>query len=210
MIYFVQGETTRLIKIGYTQGAPAIRLAQLQSSSPDKLLMLAVAHGTEEDEHTIHAFFKGLRCHYEWFKPEAALIEFIGYIQRAPVAAMRRARYKTRRGEYKLFGARGGNETCPECGSPKEKRQRVCDICFQLKPAPPEPAKRIPFEPRIIYQANVILKRARAKGEIERLPCQVCGGEASQAHHDDYTRPLDVMWLCASHRAERFKKLGWR
>lgn len=79
-----------------------------------------------------------------------------------------------------------------------------------LPTPPPARKNKIPFSPMEMYRASVILKRVRAKGEIERLPCQVCGGEASQAHHDDYTRPLDVMWLCASHRAERFKKLGWR
>jgi hypothetical protein len=35
-------------------------------------------------------------------------------------------------------------------------------------------------------------------GKIIRQPCEVCGAKA-QAHHDDYSRPLEVRWLCFVH-----------
>jgi hypothetical protein len=40
-------------------------------------------------------------------------------------------------------------------------------------------------------------------------PCNVCGEtESVQGHHDDYTRPLEVRWLCrrchaAVHRSSK-------
>jgi uncharacterized protein (DUF983 family) len=40
------------------------------------------------------------------------------------------------------------------------------------------------------------------RGDLTRLPCEVCGSELSQAHHDDYTRRLAVRWLCTQHHVE--------
>jgi hypothetical protein len=46
-------------------------------------------------------------------------------------------------------------------------------------------------------RARTLLNRAVAKGLIERLPCERCGhDERVEAHHSDYSRPLDVNWLC--------------
>jgi len=36
------------------------------------------------------------------------------------------------------------------------------------------------------------------KGNLKRLPCQTCGAEKSQAHHPDYSKKLEVIWMCAS------------
>lgn len=47
-------------------------------------------------------------------------------------------------------------------------------------------------------------------GRILRQSCEACGAQKAQAHHDDYSKPLDVRWLCskchgAHHRNERQK-----
>jgi hypothetical protein len=35
-------------------------------------------------------------------------------------------------------------------------------------------------------------------GKIKKLPCQVCVSESHvHAHHTDYSKPLEVVWLCA-------------
>src|SRR5690349_10806365 len=44
-------------------------------------------------------------------------------------------------------------------------------------------------------QAADLVWRALRRGEIKPQPCWVCGG-AAEAHHPDYSRPLDVAWLC--------------
>ena len=49
---------------------------------------------------------------------------------------------------------------------------------------------------------------AVSKGKLKRLPCEVCGLEKSEAHHDDYEKPLDVRWLCKKHHTEHHKKLN--
>lgn len=39
-------------------------------------------------------------------------------------------------------------------------------------------------------------------GKLQRLPCQVCGCPKSEAHHTDYSKPLEVEWLCFKHHRE--------
>lgn len=39
-------------------------------------------------------------------------------------------------------------------------------------------------------------------GQITRDPCEVCGADNAHGHHDDYSKPLDVRWLCPTHHGE--------
>jgi hypothetical protein len=43
------------------------------------------------------------------------------------------------------------------------------------------------------------LRYAVLAGTVIKQPCWVCGSHKSEAHHPDYSRPLDVVWLCAPH-----------
>lgn len=56
-------------------------------------------------------------------------------------------------------------------------------------------------------RAHKIVENAIVAGHIERLPCERCGDENTHAHHDDYSRPLEVMWLCPKHHKARHKEL---
>jgi len=48
--------------------------------------------------------------------------------------------------------------------------------------------------------AETVAYRAILRGELDREPCQMCGcAENIQAHHWDYSKPLDVVWLCVRH-----------
>jgi hypothetical protein len=48
---------------------------------------------------------------------------------------------------------------------------------------------------------------ALRKGTISRKSCNVCGDENSEGHHEDYTKPLDIIWLCKKHHMERHAEL---
>ncbi len=38
--------------------------------------------------------------------------------------------------------------------------------------------------------------------KIIPLPCEACGAIPAQGHHDDYSKPFDVRWLCVKHHNE--------
>lgn len=76
MIYFVQGESTGLIKIGLATD-PLHRIRSLQAASPDKLIMLKIITGDKKTEFELHRRFQADRKHGEWFCPSHRLISFI-------------------------------------------------------------------------------------------------------------------------------------
>ena len=41
-----------------------------------------------------------------------------------------------------------------------------------------------------------------SRGKISRKPCQVCGELKVEALHMDYSKPLDVVWLCRLHHVQ--------
>lgn len=46
-------------------------------------------------------------------------------------------------------------------------------------------------------------------GKLKKQPCQVCGTwKRVQKHHEDYSKPLDVQWLCPKHHAEAHRKMA--
>jgi len=73
--YFIQGSSTRLIKIGRTSQHPEHRLRYLQTASPDVLTLLAVSNHDIEAE--CHQKFSALRKHGEWFEPSPELLLYI-------------------------------------------------------------------------------------------------------------------------------------
>ena len=55
--------------------------------------------------------------------------------------------------------------------------------------------------------AHNAVARAIRNGSLFRLPCIRCKAEKSIAHHEDYDKPLEVMWLCQPCHKQRHKEL---
>lgn len=54
-------------------------------------------------------------------------------------------------------------------------------------------------------QAVLIATRC---GKLVRMPCEVCGEAKTHGHHDDYSKPLTVRWLCPSHHREHHASIN--
>lgn len=39
-------------------------------------------------------------------------------------------------------------------------------------------------------------------GRLKRQRCEICSKWPADAHHDDYSKPLEVRWLCRSHHRQ--------
>ena len=46
-------------------------------------------------------------------------------------------------------------------------------------------------------RAKIAVDNAIRSGRLEKTPCQKCGETRVHGHHDDYSKPLKVRWLCA-------------
>jgi hypothetical protein len=53
------------------------------------------------------------------------------------------------------------------------------------------------------WNARQQARRAAAKGKIAKTPCVFCGSQRVQAHHEDYDKPLEVVWVCYTCHAEK-------
>jgi len=58
---------------------------------------------------------------------------------------------------------------------------------------------------RVLAHSSVA--RAIRRGELVRQPCCRCGEQKSVAHHEDYDKPLEVVWLCQRCHKQRHKEL---
>jgi hypothetical protein len=79
VIYFIQSEHGGSIKIGRADDL-AKRVVGLQTSRPDKLVVLAAVQGTVEQEKQLHARFAYCREKGEWFSPTTELVAFVNAV----------------------------------------------------------------------------------------------------------------------------------
>lgn len=106
---------------------------------------------------------------------------------------------------------------------PINANERRCCVCFVVKPL--DDFSRNSTKPLgRSYQCKICMKKIRpsyeskrdivkvmarrklqhavASGAIKRQPCSVCKDPNTHGHHEDYSQPLNVIWLCKKHHDE--------
>lgn len=79
------------------------------------------------------------------------------------------------------------------CGKPKKAWRNYCPDCSRSQrrgwdAQTPEHKRRANARSYL----NVYVRR----GKVAKQPCARCGCSEVEAHHDDYSKPLEVTWLC--------------
>jgi hypothetical protein len=70
----------------------------------------------------------------------------------------------------------------------------ICKMCKQEK------------DREVASRPEVMVEKAVHEGTLTKKNCEVCGNERSLGHHSDYSRPLEVTWLCQKHHSEVHRK----
>lgn len=91
----------------------------------------------------------------------------------------------------------GLDTRCKECNKKRLSSWRSVTPGYNA-----EHVKRFRENNKEKHQAHRAVERALRVGRITRLKCMVCGSSDSEAHHEDYSKKLDVMWLCRQHHIE--------
>ncbi len=84
---------------------------------------------------------------------------------------------------------------CPKCGRNRRPRFESgrrhgwrCHFCYRQKH-------------KQQLTAHDKVEWAIKTGILVRQTCEVCSRPDADAHHDDYSKPLEVRWLCSKHHA---------
>lgn len=95
--------------------------------------------------------------------------------------------------------SRGGGKFC----------SRKCQRSFQAKANAASMKDGLTLRERLdrwkretpieVHRAHDAVEQAIKSGALIREPCEICGASRVDAHHDNYSKPLKVRWLCRGH-----------
>jgi hypothetical protein len=94
---------------------------------------------------------------------------------------------------------------CKPCYSAQRKKWQSYDNKKGTPPAPPSDERELKERARLRVE-----KKVHRGSIVKPDACEECGARPDErwrieAHHDDYTKPLEVRWLCKSCHMEADK-----
>jgi DnaJ-class molecular chaperone len=95
---------------------------------------------------------------------------------------------------------------CSKCGGDLGDRygkQRYCKSCHAANMRATRPKHRdLPMHAKIKANCRAMTGHYVKRGLIVKTPCKECGSLNVEAHHNDYTKPMEVLWFCRKHHLE--------
>jgi len=94
---------------------------------------------------------------------------------------------------------------CPNCfENVKKDGSRLCEECNKkYSKKYRKPYSALSEDQKLRSNARAYFNSHVSRGLIQKQPCSVCGSSLNiEAHHENYSKPLDVIWLCRKHHKE--------
>ena len=96
----------------------------------------------------------------------------------------------------------GNNETLVNslchCGNPRAQSSRYCRDCKNAYMRQWRKAHPLTPEQRRRMNCHSYAHSYSRRGRLKKRPCGFCGHPA-EMHHENYSEPLRVIWLCRKH-----------
>jgi hypothetical protein len=95
-----------------------------------------------------------------------------------------------------------------KCGAESRPGQRYCRACHAQYTREWRKTHRLTGIARIKSNIRSIARVYLKRGKLIKNSCEICGTQESiEMHHDDYSNPLSVRWLCNKHHIEYHNNL---
>lgn len=94
---------------------------------------------------------------------------------------------------------------CSKCKiNPRAPHHRWCRSCNNAATKKWRETAEQTDEARLRSNCRAYANVYKRRGKLIPQPCEVCAStENIQMHHDDYSKPLEVRWLCDRHNSYR-------
>lgn len=88
---------------------------------------------------------------------------------------------------------------CSRCHMvPPRPNQRYCLDCHAASVREFRHRTPLTAEQKFKDNARSYAGVYKRRGKLTIEPCENCGSSDSEMHHEDYTKPIDIHWLCRS------------
>ena len=83
-----------------------------------------------------------------------------------------------------------------KCGNKSREGQQTCTECHAAYMREWRKTHKMTAEQRRKDNCRSYSRVLEERGKIKRKPCEKCGNQEVQRHHEDYNDPWNVTWLC--------------